>query len=252
METPHSKESHFKGKSIPSHLKEARIKGARASAEIHGTEISGQRSAFADTLKDTSLTVTLLYILIFPFLNTQQMFYFFATFFFGWAFWKTARSACFGWARLERLHLVIEEERWEIEHHREQEKEELLELYKAKGFEGDLLTQVVDVLMADDNRLLEVMLDEELGVPLEAYEHPLQQASGAFMGACLPFTLGSIFYLLFYSSGLIASLFILFLLAGVFTAKIERIRVLPSLIWNATIFCLSAGMVYFLQKIMHP
>ncbi len=35
--------------------------------------------------------------------------------------------------------------------------------------------------MADDNRLLRVMLEEELGLTLEAYEHPLKQAFGALL-----------------------------------------------------------------------
>ncbi|MES2198690.1 MAG: VIT1/CCC1 transporter family protein [Chlamydiota bacterium] len=250
MPTPHSPANHFEGKSIPAHLKEARIKGARAAAEIHGTEISGQKSAFADTLKDTALTVTLLWLLLSPLLPTKQTLLVLVLFFSGWIFWKTARSACFGWARLERLHRVIEEERWEIEHHREQEREELFELYRAKGFEGELLSEVVNVLMADDNRLLEIMLEEELGIPLEVYEHPLQQASGAFLGAFAALLIGSIAYLAFSSTGLISALFLLFLLAGVFTAKVEKITIIPSLVWNAAIFCLSGGLIYFLQKIV--
>ena len=58
------------------------------------------------------------------------------------------------------------EERFEIAHHRGQEKEELTELYALKGFKGELLDQVINVLMADDNRLLSVMLEEELGLEL--------------------------------------------------------------------------------------
>lgn len=251
MPTSHSPENHFEGKSIPTHLKEARIKGARAAAEIHGTEISGQKSAFADTLKDTSLTLTLLWLLLFPLLPLKQTLLVLILFFGGWIFWKTARSACFGWARLERLHRIIEEERWEIEHHREQEREELFELYRAKGFEGELLSEVVNVLMADDNRLLEVMLEEELGVPLEVYEHPLQQAFGAFLGALVPLFIGAASFYLFSSTGLISAFFLLFLLSGVFTAKIEKISIIPALVWNAAIFSLSGGLIFFLQKIIN-
>ena len=59
---------------------------------------------------------------------------------------KCGRSAILGWSRLSRLHRLIEEERWEIEHHRPQEKEELIALYKAKGFSGDLLDEVIERL----------------------------------------------------------------------------------------------------------
>ena len=88
-----------------------------------------------------------------------------------------------GWSRLERLHRVIEEERWEIEHHRPQEREELRALYAAKGLRENSSMRSIEVLMADDNRLFQVMLEEELGLTLEAYEHPLKQAFGAFFGA---------------------------------------------------------------------
>ena len=41
-------------------------------------------------------------------------------------------------------------EYWEIENLREKEVEEIREIYEAKGFEGDLLKQVVDVITSDD------------------------------------------------------------------------------------------------------
>src|SRR5262249_53556095 len=99
-----------------------------------------------------------------------------------WLIWKTGRSAWLGWSRIERLHRVVEQEKWEIEHHRQQEREELKALYATKGFEGKLLEDVLDVLMADGDRLLRVMVEEELGLTLESHEHPLKQAVGAGLG----------------------------------------------------------------------
>ena len=60
-------------------------------------------------------------------------------------------------------------------------------MYEQKGLSGDLLDQVIEVLMADDNRLLRVMLEEELGLTLESYEHPLKQAAGAGLGVLSAF-----------------------------------------------------------------
>lgn len=245
---PHSAKDHFGGKSIPSHLKEARVKGAKASAETHGTEISGQKAAFADSLKDTALATALLWISLSAFLSEKNAIFAAGLFLLGWTIWKTGRSACFGWARLERLHRVIEEERWEIEHHRGQEREELMELYRAKGFEGPLLTQVIDVLMADDNRLLQIMLEEELGLTLEAYEHPLEQALGAFLGTAIIVFITPILYLISPTYALLGGLFIAFLSAGIYTAKIENITVLPSFIWNGALFSLSLGITYFVLQ----
>ncbi len=245
---PHSAKDHFGGKSVPAHVKEAREKGAKASAETHGTEISGQKAAFADAIKDTALATSLLFISLSPFLPEKKVFFAILLFLVGWIIWKTGRSACFGWARLERLHRIIEEERWEIEHHRGQEREELMELYRAKGFEGPLLTQVIDVLMADDNRLLQIMLEEEFGLALEAYEHPLEQAFGAFLGALSISLITFISYLTSPTYGLLGALFISFLAAGIYTAKIENIKLLPSFIWNGALFCLSLGITYFAMQ----
>jgi len=245
---PHSVEDHFHGKTVPEHLKEARIKGARAVAEIHGTEISGKASAFADSLKDTSIVFALLWMLLYPLIPAKQLLTVFILLFVGWTLWKVARSASLGWARLLRLHRLIEEERWEIEHHRAQEREELMEIYAAKGFQGELLNQVLDVLMADDNRLLEIMLDEELGVPLEAYEHPLEQASGALIGTVFAGAFGFAGYYFLPSFGPLIAFFLLFIVSGIFVAKIEKIAPIPSLVWNVAIFGFTLTATYFLRQ----
>src|SRR3569832_1946994 len=110
------KKDHFEGKSVAQHLKAARARGALASAEIHGTEMPGHLAAGADGARETAYLLGILYLLI------------------GNSFWilfiaakkkqnkKIGRSAMLGWARLERLHRLIEEERWEIQHDRKQEE----------------------------------------------------------------------------------------------------------------------------------
>lgn len=50
----------------------------------------------------------------------------------------------------------------EIEHLREKEIEEVREIYAAKWFEWELLEQVVEVIIADDDRRVDVMMKEEL------------------------------------------------------------------------------------------
>lgn len=67
----------------------------------------------------------------------------------------------------------LERERAEIRDNFEQERGEIRELYAAKGFRGDLLEQIIDTLCADDDRLLKVMMEEELGLSLHHVHHPI-------------------------------------------------------------------------------
>ena len=59
-----SSSDHFKGKSIPEHLKEARKKGAIASAEVHGTEMAGHIGALADSAKETAFYLLILWAIL--------------------------------------------------------------------------------------------------------------------------------------------------------------------------------------------
>ncbi len=249
LKTKHT--HHFHGKEALEHLIDARIKGQGASCEVHGKEMPGHVSAFADSVKETVLLLAILQILLTALgLSPAKVHLTLAIFSGSWLLWKTARSSLLGWARLERMHRVIEEERYEIEHHREQEREELTALYQAKGFSGKLLEEVIYILMADDNRLLQVMLEEELGFKLESQEHPLKQASGAAFGvfgsAALMAT--SYFFLPAWATILTAAGLITFSAAA--SARIERNHILSSVIWNVGSAALAVGACRLMLQIL--
>jgi len=55
-------------------------------------------------------------------------------------------------------------ELWEIENLREKEIEEIRDIYKAKGFDGPLLEEVVKVIVSDKSVWVDTMMREELGM----------------------------------------------------------------------------------------
>jgi len=242
----HQKSSHFAGKNPLEHVVEARKKGLTATKEIHGAELAGHYSAAADSAKETAVIFTMLWIL-FP---NEPWHWVGLIFLFGWIVWRAGRSALLGWARLERLHRLIEEERWEIEHHRPQEKEELRALYAAKGFSGKLLDEAVEVLMADDNRLLQIMLEEELGLDLESFEHPLKQAVGSVLGAAGTAALLALALLPAQAMPwtLLGSAALVIAFAAAAVARSEKNRLTPAIVWNLAVAALAVGTAYFLGQ----
>jgi len=241
--------AHFKGKEAISHVIEAQARGIIASSEIHGTEIPGHLSALADSARETSLALLLLST-IQQAIPHNEAIWTLIVFSLAWMIWKMGRASWLAWSRLERLHRIVAEEKWEIEHHRSQEREELAALYQAKGFEGKLLENVLDVLMADNDRLLRVMVEEELGLTLEVHEHPLKQGLGAFLGVFIVsiFCLTSFFF--FSTMGMIFSALFMIGLFSILAAYFEKNRLIPAVIWNLGLAILSFGTLYFLLKFL--
>lgn len=242
-----NKPAHFEGKEAIGHVAEAQAKGLISSTEIHGAEIPGHISAGADSARETAIALLVIWLMLF---QTHVSFYasfeILVIFCLGWAVWKAGRSAWLAWSRLERMHRVVEQERWEIQHHRKQEREELTELYRAKGFEGKLLDDVIEVLMADDERLLKVMVEEELCLSLGTHEHPLKQALGAFsgvIGASLVCLTG---FWAYPELGMWAGSGASLVGAAALSAYYEGNRMIPAICWNLGLGALTSGTAYFL------
>ena len=238
--------SHFQGKDAVMHVAEAHARGIIASSEIHGTEIPGSLSAATDGAKETAVVCLLIDLfavkLQWPVFDLLLCLIFF---FFGWLIWKVGRSAFLGWSRLERLHRILEEEKWEIEHNRQEEREELKVLYQAKGFQRKLLEDVLDVLMADGDRLLKVMIEEELGLLLGVHEHPLKQSWGAGLGVFLTFFVCFLGLLIGQEWGLFAASLVVFFTSSAVAARFEGNQIIGAVVWNIAIFFLSLGAAWF-------
>ncbi|NHE56383.1 VIT1/CCC1 transporter family protein [Cyclobacterium plantarum] len=64
-------------------------------------------------------------------------------------------------------------EYWEVEHLPGKEREEIEVIYREKGFEGELLQQVVDVIISDKDRWVNEMMKDELNM-MEENKSPLK------------------------------------------------------------------------------
>ena len=87
----------------------------------------------------------------------------------------------------------------EVEEIPEMEREEVREIYQAKGFEGELLEQVVDVITSDKEVWVDVMMKEELEMIPETKS---------------PLAMGGVTYLSFILIGLIPLLAYVFNFGG--------------------------------------
>ena len=90
----------------------------------------------------------------------------------------------------EILESEIKREEFEMQALPEKEKEEIQEIYRAKGFEGEELNRVVSKITSNKDVWLKTMLTEELGLNLEILGNPLRGALvmfGSFLlGGILP------------------------------------------------------------------
>lgn len=71
-------------------------------------------------------------------------------------------------------------EYWEVENLREKEIEEIREIYAAKGFEGELLNKVVEVITSDKDVWVDTMMKEELEMTKDD-KTPIKTAFATFV-----------------------------------------------------------------------
>ncbi len=100
-------------------------------------------------------------------------------------------------------HLRRVEQR-HIEHHPEGEREEIRQIFAAKGFGGSQLESIVDVISADKERWIRTMLTEEYGLPLES-RSPWRAAWATFSAFLVCGAVPLIPYLLRMPSAFIAA-----------------------------------------------
>ncbi len=238
---------HFSDQTPTRHILERFSKGAAFASERHALEPAGIAAGFVDSLRTTAVISALFSLAHHSALHPVGILSFFL-FSLGMLLWQVGRSSWLGWSRLERLHRELLAEKSEIANARDQERQELEALYAMKGFAPPLLEQVVEVLMADDDRLLRVMLEEELGMSLAIHEHPLKQGLGAGCGALIAsglFLFALVCMGLWGAFGMSAFLVVVSSSLG---AHLEKNRPLEAVIWNLNLLLAIAAIAYFAGK----
>jgi len=75
-------------------------------------------------------------------------------------------------------------EYWEVDNLPDKERDEIREIYRNKGFEGELLEQIVTTITADKDRWVDVMMKEELEMMQET-RSPLAMGTVTFFSFLL-------------------------------------------------------------------
>jgi vacuolar iron transporter family protein len=128
----------------------------------------------------------------------------------------------------EILEAEIKREQYEIENLPERERQEIEDIYWAKGFRGDELNRIVNKITSDKDVWLKTMLTEELGLNLEILGNPLKGAFamfGAFLlGGILPILPYFVVKTGFISSGIAIGIAIGLSLVSSFTVGAVKAR----------------------------
>jgi len=148
-------------------------------------------------------------------------------------------------------------EYWEVDHLPEKEREEIEDIYKEKGFEGDLLKQVVDTITADKDRWVDVMMKEEL-LMSEETKSPFMMGLVTYMSFILIGIIPLLLYVWDYLFGFSANLFIWtciftsfgFILIGFLKTYVTQTSKLKGVLETLTLGLLAAAVSYFVGDLL--
>ena len=149
-------------------------------------------------------------------------------------------------------------EYWEVDNIPEKEREEIREIYAAKGFEGELLEKVVEVITADRDRWVDVMMKEELEMSEES-KSSLGMGFVTFLSflavGFIPLTVyvidyitGTFPYNLFLSASILTS--IAFVLVGWLKARVTRTSIFRGIMESVLLGGIAAALAYWVGNVL--
>lgn len=212
------------------------VNGRVMTDEIYGKELPCYVYHFWDAMRFFSVLFTLVL--------AQSNMLFTLLFALGSLIIFSGRTVVLAYTKLFRFQRLLDEEKNFLENNPEQGRQELTALYASRGFSGQLLNDIVSTLMADDKRVLNVMLQEKLGLKLYSQDHPILQGLGTFLGVTIAGLV--LFFTRLYSTVFvtIGVTVILLILANAILSKKEKVDLLHNVIWNIAIFILAVMLIY--------
>jgi len=156
-------------------------------------------------------------------------------------------------ARNEFIEMKRKQEEWEIENLEEQERDEIRDIYKEKGFKDKLLEDVVRIITSRRKVWIDTMMKEELGL-IEDGKNPRQSSVSTFVGfnvvgliPLIPFMIFMIIGIEVNSEAFVystVSVFAAFFLVGMIKGKIVKKSMLYSGISTLIIGGIAAVVAY--------
>ncbi len=148
-------------------------------------------------------------------------------------------------------------EYWEVDHLPEKEREEIREIYAAKGFEGEMLEKAVEIITKDKDRWVDVMMKEELEMTEET-KSPIAMGGVTFFSFLLFGFIPLLVYVLDYSLSLEMDLFLIssimtavvFCIIGFLKAMVNQTKILKSILETLFLGGAAAFLAYFVGDIL--
>ena len=156
-------------------------------------------------------------------------------------------------ARNEFIQMKRKQEEWEIDNLQNEEKEEIRDIYRKKGFKDELLEEIVRIITSRRKVWVDTMMKEELGL-IEDEKKPVDSSVSTFLGfnviGIIPLIPFIIFFAFDSNLNLDAFLFstisvaIAFFIVGMIKAKIVKKSKIRSGIYTLIIGGIAAIVAY--------
>lgn len=157
-------------------------------------------------------------------------------------------------AHNEYVQMKRKREEWEIDNEREQEEQEIRDIYEKKGFKAEFLEEIVRMITSRRKVWIDTMMREELGL-VEDNKKPINSTLSTFVGFNVVGLIPLIPFLIFYLGGMLVNSEAFFLsiaftgaaffIVGLIKGKIVKKSLIRSGLYTLVIGSVAASVAYF-------